>query len=192
MSHQMMLRIAFSILGGAAWLLIINAAIAQSPQSTSLELQLPSDGAVGQEMTVAAQLTDQTGAAVIGAEVIFLRDTRFMNSSSELSMGRATTNSQGVASLLFVPRSEGDQLIFSEFEGDDRHGSSFSEGSAFIQTGPGLYEEEAGVKVPGINVSLLVAILGGVWGTYFVVMALVWLIALEGSTPPPESEAFHE
>jgi hypothetical protein len=41
-------------------------------------------------------------------------------------------------------------------------------------------------------VSLLVAILGGVWGTYFVVMALVWLIALEGSTPPPESEASHE
>ena len=45
--------------------------------------------------------------------------------------------------------------------------------------------EEAGIKVPGINVSLLAAILGAVWATYFVVMLLLLLIARKGSEPLP-------
>ena len=185
-------RRVLPVLGAVVWLLLAAPVLAQSPQSTSIDLQLPSEGAVGQELTVAAKLTSQTGAAVVGAEVIFFRDTQFLNASTELTLGRASTDAQGIAVLTFLPRSEGDLLIFSEFEGDDRHGSAFGEGTVFIQTGPALHEEEAGVKVPGINVSLLVAILGGVWGTYFVVMGLVWLIALEGATPASKSEVSHE
>lgn len=164
------------------WLFLAGIAQAQTSGGTTLQLTLPIEGAVGEELIVTARLTSQVGFPVSGAEVVFRRDTEFMNASSELEMGRALTDGQGTATLTFLPRSEGELLIFADFEGDVQYASSFAEGTTFIQTGPALYMEEAGIKVPGMNISLLVGILSIVWGTYFIVMFRIWLIAREGAS----------
>lgn len=170
------------------WLFLAGIAQAQTSSGTTLQLTLPIEGAVGEELIVTARLTSQVGFPVSGAEVVFRRDTEFMNASSELEMGRALTDGQGTATLTFLPRSEGELLIFADFEGDVQYASSFSEGTTFIQTGPALYLEEAGIKVPGMNISLLVGILSIVWGTYFIVMFRIWLIAREGAGLPTTVE----
>ncbi|MEE9198680.1 MAG: hypothetical protein V3U26_02660 [Dehalococcoidia bacterium] len=167
------------------WLLLTGVAQAQGPADTTLTLRLPDDGAVGQELTLEARLTDGAGAIVVGAEIAFLREVEFMNAGSELPLGQAITDDQGIATLSFVPRSEGEILITARFEGNDRYSPTSVSDMAPIQTGPALYVEEAGVDVPGINVSFLVGILGGVWATYFVVITLLWLIVRKGVKPPP-------
>lgn len=163
------------------WLALAGTTAAQESTGTTLELYLPSGSAVGQEMTVQARLTDAAGAAVIGSEVVFHREVTFFNTHGKLELGRAVTDEQGWAALTFVPRSEGSMAISAQFEGNDLHGPASASDTASIATGPQLYVEEAGVRVPGISVALLAGLLGTVWGIYMVVMLLIWLIAREGS-----------
>ena len=172
--------ISSSIAALLIWVFVVGMAAAQEPVGTTLALDLPTASAAGQAITVSARLTREAGAAVGGAEVVFLRDAQFMNAASELLLGKASTDNQGMATLTFVPRSEGELLIFADFAGDALYGASGDSKSLMIEAGPQLYVEEAGIKVPGVNVFLLVAILGGVWGTYFLVMARVWFIARDG------------
>jgi hypothetical protein len=139
-------------------------------------------------MTVTAVLTEQTGAAIAGAEVVFSREAGFLNSLSELEIGRAKTDAAGSASVTFVPRSEGKVLLLADYKGDARYSASSGTFSVEVATGGPLYSEQQGVKVPGINVSLLVAIVGAVWVTYFAVMGHIFLIA-RGGRPRQKPEA---
>lgn len=165
------------------WLVMAGTAAAQDSASTRLELYLPSGNAVGQEMTVEARLTDAAGAAIAGVEVVFQREVTFLNTVDKLELGRAVTDEQGWAALTLVPRSEGSMAISAQFVGNDPYGPASANDTASIATGPQLYVEEAGVRVPGISVALLAGLLGTVWGIYMVVMLLIWLIAREGSRP---------
>lgn len=182
MSILLVQRVATPLLAAAlAWLLLVGTARAQGPGGTTLELRLPPEGTVGQEMTVSAHLTDGAGVAVEGAEVVFYRAVEFMNVGSDLELGRAVTDAQGTATLSVVHRSEGEIKITARFDGNTQYGPASASGAVPIQPGPPQHLEEAGVRVPGINVSLLAGILGAVWSTYFVVMVLIWLIAREGT-----------
>ncbi|MDO8750525.1 MAG: hypothetical protein Q7K03_05220 [Dehalococcoidia bacterium] len=175
-------RIASPILGAAlAWLLLAGIAGAQGLDATALELRLPPEGTVGQEMTLSARLTNETGVAVVGAEVVFLRAVRFMNVGSDLELGRTVTDEQGTATLSVVHRGEGEMMVTARFDGNTQYGPASASGSVHIQPGPPQYVEKAGVRIPGINVYLLAGILGTVWTLYFVVMTLILLIAREGS-----------
>lgn len=166
-----------------AWVLLVSMASAQDPMGTTLELYLPPENSIGQEMVIEARLTDAEGVAVPGAEVVFQREVAFMNTSDTLTLGQAITDEEGWASLTVLPRSEGQMSINAEFAGSEQHGPASINAETWIQTGPQLYVEEAGVQVPGINVSLLVGIMGTVWIVYASVMLLIWLIAHEGSRP---------
>lgn len=156
---------------------------AQVPGGSALELEAAPETAVGESIQLRALLTSD-GAPVSGAEVKFLRAVEFMNSGNDLLIGRATTDEFGAATVDFAPRSEGDVLITVEFGGMEDIGYAWAEGNVFVGPGPAQYIEEAGIRVPGLNVSLLVAVLSAVWGTFGVVIFLVWLIARDGSLTP--------
>ena len=166
---------------------LAGVALAQGPASTKLVLELPPEGAAGQEMTASARLADEAGGAIVAATVLFRREVVFMNTGVELGLGQAVTNGQGIAALTFAPRSEGEMRITAEFKGNAQHRPSGSEKVVLIKTGPQLYVETAGVRIPGINVGLLAAVLGGVWVTYFIVMSRIFLIAREGMESSPRS-----
>ncbi len=80
---------------------------AAGPVGTSVELRLPPEGAIGEELVTEAHLTDETGSAVTGVEVLFQRQVEFMRAGGELELGRGVTDQQGLARVSFVPRSEG-------------------------------------------------------------------------------------
>ena len=175
-------RIASLLLAVAlVWLLLVGTAGAQGPDATALELRLPPEGTVGQEMTVSARLTNETGVAVAGAEVAFRWAVKFMNVGSDLELGRTVTDEQGTATLSVVHRGEGEMMITARFDGNTQYGPASATGAVPIQPGPPQYLEKAGVRIPGINVYLLAGVLGTVWSIYFVVMTLILLIAREGS-----------
>lgn len=158
------------------WLFLTGAVFAQSA-GTKLALELPAGSAAGAQTTVTARLTDASGTAVSGATIVFRREVIFMNTGSELELGSALTNGEGVATVTFVPRSEGDMSISAEFQGDRGHGSSSAYKMLQVSTGPQLYVSHAGVKIPGLNVGLVVGILSIIWGGYFIVMSRIFLIA---------------
>ena len=183
MTHALSSRSAISLaLAVLVWLLLAGAAHAQAPVGTVIELTMPDEGAVGQEMTVAARLADRSGSPVVGVEIVVQASLEFLNTSGDVDLGRGMTDEHGTTVLSFVPLTEGDTEILAIFDGTAAYGTAFGSATVHIQEGPPQYVDEAGIKVPGINVSLLVAVLGTVWGTYFIVMFRVFLIARDDST----------
>ena len=172
----------------AGALIVILAVFAVAPPiasgqdagATQLELRVLADASVGDEVSVEARLTVD-GTPLPDAEIVFYRSAEFFNTGGDLLMGRERTDQFGTARVMYHPRSEGEMLIMAEFDGVAGVRAVFAETTVVISPGPAQYTQEVGVSGPGINVFFLVAILSGVWGTYLVVMSLIWRIARDGS-----------
>ncbi|MBI2916740.1 MAG: hypothetical protein HYY01_01995 [Chloroflexi bacterium] len=183
-------RLAWATLALIAWLLWGAVALADGPEATNIELLPATGAAVGQEMALTARVTARaSGAPVSGAEVVFTRTAEFMNTESEVLLGKAITDQQGLATFTFMPRSEGKVSFAAGFEGSAQYQRSTASAEAAIATGPAQYVETAGVRVRGINVMWLVAVLAIVWSVYFTVMGLLALIAREGERGPKMEQA---
>lgn len=158
-----------------------GALLAQSPpKRTHLEMSVPQWARAGQQTEVRVRLTDETGAPVAKAEVVLEWAAEFMGASGKVVLGKATTDEKGEALIAFTPTGTGEMKLLARFAGDSKHRASKALATLPLRPGGPIYVPTAGVRVPGINVSLLVGILSGVWGTYMVVALLVWLIALKG------------
>ena len=153
------------------------------------ELSLPAVGAGGQRVTLEARL--HGSGAIAGAEVVFVSPVRFAGAEGEAVLGRAVTDEQGVARLAYVPRWEGETRVIARFAGGEQYGTAETSATMVVRPAAQLYQETAGVRVPGVNVWLLAGVLGAVWGTYLVVMVVLGLVARRGQeaaavvAPPP-------
>ncbi len=76
-------------------------------------------------------------------------------------------------------------MVESASFGNDRSLASSVSETIEVLAGPPPVEQEAGIRVPGINVSMLVAILGAVWWTDLTVMVLLMRVARRGSPAAP-------
>ncbi len=177
-----------SLVRSAAMLLLLiigvayvtEAVSAQATERTEIEFLAPTPATVGDEVELKAIIT-VGGDPVANVEVDFLRFTQFMNAGNDLLIGTSVTDRLGIASVTYIPRSEGEILITAEVRGGDEVRPAFTDATINISTGPGLFQEEAGISVPGINIALLAAVLSAIWGTFMYVMFLIWRIAREGS-----------
>lgn len=178
-------QLSWTALALIAWVLFGGVALADGPEATRIELLPPTGAAVGQETSLSARVTAKaTGAPVPGVEVVFTRTAQFMNTESEVVLGKALSDKQGLATFSFVPRSEGEIALSAAFAGSTQYQRSTASAQAAIATGPAQYVETAGVQVKGVNVMWLVAVLAIVWSVYFAVMGLLALIAREGEREP--------
>ena len=182
----------------AAWsallilLLTTHAVSAQGPDSeTNLELRLPNiDMTTGDRVEALVHLTDGKSEPVSGAEINVTQTVEFMGGAADVDLGRVVTNEQGQGVVVLGLTSDGELFINADFAGDDLRSPSSATEIIQVREGPPLFHQEGGIKVPGVNVYLLVAILGAVWATYLVVMGILLMIARMGSLRPhPETEA---
>lgn len=154
--------------------------------SAEMEAQFPPEMDLGQRTTLEVRL--HGSGAVPGAEVVFVSPVRFAGTEGEAVLGRAVTDAEGMARLTYLPRREGETTIIARFAGNGQYGATEVSGQTVVRPGGPQYTPRAGVRVPGINVGLLAAVLGAVWATYLMVMGLVWRIARRGhqlaATPP--------
>lgn len=144
---------------------------------TIIKLTLPEGGQVGQEFVAKALLTQAGGPPVAGVKVTFAATAEFANVKGEVELGEASTDEKGVASLYYLPRSSGVQTITARFAGNGQYAAAESSLTIYIDPGPQLYFEEAGVSVPGIGVWLLAAVLAVVWAAFLVVAVLLGYVA---------------
>ncbi|MFN3974471.1 MAG: hypothetical protein ACK4K2_04225 [Dehalococcoidia bacterium] len=150
----------------------------------TITLEVPQEMAVGKEASLLAALSGSGPRA--GAEVLFLATLTFAGTRGEVVLGRAFTDTQGIARFTFVPRTQGEVNIIARFVGDGQMGPVEVSRRITVQPGPALYRETVGVRVPGIGVWLLLAVLGAVWSTYLTVAVILGAIARRGRAPHAE------
>ncbi len=170
-------------------LAVATATPAWADGLVTLEIQAPTQVGLGEEVSVTAVLRDATGAPAPGATIIFWSSASFLSVGGAIELGRATTDAQGRATLLYQARTEEKAFLNAYFPGDSRYDPASAAVELAVQGSAQLYQSTAGVQVPGLGVWLLVGALGIVWSIYLLVMVLLTLIAREGSKAPSAAEA---
>jgi len=159
------------LLLASLYLALATGSAAAEVGATHLKLLLDEGGKVGEELTVKALVSQGGASPVPGVEVVFYTTAEFSNVHGEIELGRAVTDDEGVASLTYVPRSQGEQTIIV------RYGAEEAKATILISPALQLYEEEAGVNVPGIGVWLLASTVGAAWGAFLIQVVLLGFIA---------------
>jgi len=126
---------------------------------------------------------DKTGtwSGMAGVNVTFLAHATFGKMDGFVEVGQAATNSQGIATVSYVPREPGDQAIKVSYVPAPGAKAEEASGTISVAGAPAqLYTPTAGIQVPGLNSWLIVGLLTIVWGTLFGVGVTVIRIARAG------------
>jgi hypothetical protein len=142
----------------------------------------PTPAMVGQASELDATLTSaDTGQPVAGVSVTFLAHGSFERVDGYMEIGRAVTNSQGVAAISYVPRESGTHDIRVDYASPADATAEQTTASVAVQGSPDqFYVQKAGIQVPGLNSWLIIALLSTVWGILFFVATTVIRIAHAG------------
>jgi hypothetical protein len=142
----------------------------------------PTTALVGQPSEVDAAVTSaDTGAPVAGVSVTFYAHATFGRVDGFMEIGRAVTNSAGVAAISFVPRESGTHDIRVDYTGSA--GSAVEQTTAAIAVdgaAPQMYVQKAGIQIPGLNSWLIMGLLTVVWGTLIFIGVTIIRIARAG------------
>lgn len=170
-----------------AALLIAAGAVLAGSASARAELPVPElevgfedEVTAGNMMALAAYLTDPVGNPIAGAEIVFYAETTFMNNTGDAELGRAITNSDGLALLRFEPRIEGERLIIARFAGNEVFAPLQMSETLTVLPGSRLHYEPSPVRVPGANVGMAASVLAAVWAVFVFSLVGLWRIARIG------------
>ena len=171
--------LAFLILAAASLVLQSGVARADLPVP-NVVFDIQDEAAVGDEIAVAAYLTDPLGRPISGAEIVFHSETTFLNTTGEMKIGSARTNSYGLALLPHLARIEGEAEIKAAFDGNDVFAPAVASDTIEILAGEQLYTEVTPFRIPGANVGMVAMIISVVWIIFLGVLgALWWMSRLE-------------
>lgn len=172
--------------------LVAALALAGVASASHLEAELtPSDAAeVGQPSEVQAALHfADDGSPAAEVPVTFYMTASFAEVEGEIVLGEAVTDAGGVATLEYEPRTAGDHEIRMEYAaGEGGEPESVTSTISVAGGSQQLHQSTAGVDIPGLNVWLLIAVVGGVWAILLSVALRVIAIAHNGSEAGPGAE----
>ena len=121
----------------------------------SLSLALPAVVQLGETASLGVSLRDAEGAPISGAAVDFSTSVNFLNTDGSIMIGRAVTDSDGRALIEWEPRSNGTVTVDAAFAGDRRFAAARASATVAIQGAQQLYQQHAGVVLPGVNTAPL-------------------------------------
>ncbi|MBI4134044.1 MAG: hypothetical protein HY475_01320 [Candidatus Terrybacteria bacterium] len=158
---------------------------------TKPDIMTPSKLTVGDSLNIETTLyATDGGQPIAGAIMTFYAIGSFAGVHGEMVLGQAVTDEHGVASLGYQPRSAGEHQLRIEYL---TPGASVPEEVVWTHTVADstqqLYRSTAGVQIPGLNVWLLMALVGTVWAIMVSVAFRVVVIALVGANEETVSRA---
>jgi len=176
-------------LGGA----VLGLGRTADASHAKLEVKPPSQLTVGDSVDIQAVLRSaDDGLPIAAATVTFYMKASFGGIDGEVELGRAVTDENGAAILLYQPRSEGEHQIRVEYL---TPGASEPEEVTWSHSVAGatgqLYRSTAGVQIPGLNVWLLIALVSGVWAILLSVALRVVAIARDGTAAGAAAREAH-
>jgi hypothetical protein len=116
--------------------------------------------------------------------VIFHEEVTFGGVTSDVELGQAVTDANGAAVLTYAPRTAGAHEIHVRYAYGDGEAEDAAASMTVPATGQQLYRSTAGIKIPGLNVWLLMALVAVVWVILLSVAMRVIAIAHAGSDEP--------
>lgn len=167
------------VAGIAAWGLVGTARAAH----IRVDLSVPEQPAIGQPMDVQAHFHSESDDAITDMEVTFHEEVSFGGVTSDVELGRAVTDEDGFAALTYEPRTAGDHEIHVRYTYGDGEEEDAAASLTVPATGQQLYRSTAGVKIPGLNVWLLMALVAAVWAILLSVAFRVIAIAHDDDAP---------
>jgi hypothetical protein len=163
-------------------------AAAQQPTPT-MELDLVSEIGLGQPVDIEVYLRDSDGSPIPGETVTLAVDVGFMNVLDTADIGWALTDEDGLATVVFTPKSDGELFLTARFSGGEKHRAVEEFGSLMVTPGPATYEEPTPFRIPGANITIVVAVLITVWAMYLVFVGFLWMIAHDVPVDRADAEA---
>jgi hypothetical protein len=159
--------------------LAVGAAAPARASHVQVKVVEPTPAIAGQASELDAALTSaDTGQPVAGMAVTFLAHGSFDDVSGYMEIGRAVTNSQGIAAISYAPREAGTHDIRIDYVLSA--GGTTEEATASVAVagaGDQLFVQTAGIQVPGLNSWLIIGLLSVVWGILLFVAITVVRIA---------------
>jgi hypothetical protein len=168
-------------LAGAAFALAGTA----SASHVVVNIATPHEATVGDAVAVQATLRSaDEGLPIANTPVVFSTEGSFAGVSGQVELGRAVTDENGVATLNYVPRSAGDHEIRVQYETPGASEPEVATTSVSVSGSAQLHQSTAGVRVPGLNSWLIIALVTVVWSILFSVGLRGVAIARAGSDEP--------
>jgi len=154
-----------------------------------IEISAPKEGQVGHEVQVRVTLRSSgDGIPVADADVTLLREASFARVVGDVELARAATDQNGVAILLYEPTVAGEQNLKLEYTAPDVAEPQTAALTISVAEGPQIQRSTAGIRVPGLNVWALIAVLSAVWAillTTALSMVRIGRIGTEEGTASP-------
>ena len=146
----------------------------------------PAPGSLGAPVTVRVLLhAPGDGKPAANAPVVFHTDASFAGVTDEVELGRAVSNAEGVAALTFTPHVAGDHEVRVDYEDAGRK-VNLGKATFSVADDGQLYRSTAGVRIPGLNVWLLIGLVAAIWSVLLSVAFRVIAIARSGPRNPEE------
>ena len=146
--------LAVTLLALFAWAaLAATRAEAQTAgtEPTAIGVAGPPNIALGETVTLQAKLVGVGGAPIPKARIDFTTNTRFLQASGDTVLAEATTDATGLAVAQFVARQNGTLTFTAVFAGDSTYAASTGTAQVTVTGNQQLYQQQAGVLLPGLN-----------------------------------------
>ncbi len=126
---------------------------AQTPAKapTAIGISVPASAQLGQSILLQARLVDARGTGIPGVDVQFTSPATFLNTSGDMVIADAMTDSHGVAAAQYEVRRTGKLTVNAVFAGSDRYAPAKTSAPLAVSGDRQLYVQDAGVKIPGLN-----------------------------------------
>ena len=165
------------VVGGAVLVLAGTA----DASHVVVEIVGPQQFEVGVPAELQVALHDaETALPVANAPVTVYMDTTFAGVTGEVELGKAMTDERGVAVLNYSPRLAGGQQLRIEHLAADGVQHEANTDTISVVGVQQLERSASGLQVPGLNVWLIIAVVGSVWVLLFSVAVRVFVIAHAG------------
>lgn len=151
---------------------------AEEPMESSeatprLEMRVPKEAELGDDVRLEARLTGPDGAPMADEPITFLSEAQWGEEfQGEMVVGVARTDADGVAVLVLSMRRSGDVSFHAELAADAEHpGVEAGEVTLEVEGTAQLITPRIGLRVPGLGVWVLMALVAGLWGLYLLTAA---------------------
>jgi len=140
------------------------------PGERTFTKALPGRAIVGQKNTLAAELTNQSGAPLSGQPVEFYLKTTY----GLLYLGLGRTNNLGKAGIAYEPKASGTWTLYVVFRGTGRYLPSNDSVELVVLPAPVV--GGAWIRVDTAIALVVLVVVGGVWGSYAYVVTQILAI----------------
>ena len=156
------------------------AHVAAQEPVPELALFTEPEATAGEDISVEALLLDPQGRPLIGETVAFFLDVGFLNVYDQVERGRAITDEDGRALVVYNLKQEGDLVVTALFDGNGASVPAEVSLPLLGAPGPATHQEQPPFRIPGANIAFVVTVLTATWALFLLVMVLLWLVGRAG------------